>query len=115
MAGGKKLVIVESPTKMKSIQGYLGDEYEVLSSVGHIRDLAKKEDIPADKKQAYGKYSIDVENGFDAYYVVSDRKTKTVAELKRALKERRQRRGRPRRRRPRHRDGRRHGRRQARQ
>ncbi|MDD7929228.1 type I DNA topoisomerase [Microbacterium thalli] len=86
MAGGKKLVIVESPTKMKSIQGYLGDEYEVLSSVGHIRDLAKKEDIPADKKQAYGKYSIDVENGFDAYYVVSDRKTKTVAELKRALK-----------------------------
>ncbi len=81
MAGGKKLVIVESPTKMKSIQGYLGDEYEVLSSVGHIRDLAKKEDIPADKKQAYGKYSIDVENGFDAYYVVSDRKTKTVAEL----------------------------------
>lgn len=86
MAGGKKLVIVESPTKMKSIQGYLGDEYEVLSSVGHIRDLAKKEDIPADKKQAYGKYSIDVDNGFDAYYVVSDRKTKTVAELKRALK-----------------------------
>lgn len=87
MAGGKKLVIVESPTKMKSIQGYLGDEYEVLSSVGHIRDLAKKEDIPADKKQAYGKYSIDVDNGFDAYYVVSDRKTKTVAELKRALKD----------------------------
>ncbi|MBD3753231.1 MAG: toprim domain-containing protein, partial [Micrococcales bacterium] len=87
MATGKKLVIVESPTKMKSIQGYLGDGYEVLSSVGHIRDLASKKDIPAEKKQAYGKYSIDVDNDFDPYYVISDRKTKTVAELKRALKD----------------------------
>jgi DNA topoisomerase-1 len=86
LADGKKLVIVESPTKMKSIQGYLGDGYEVLSSVGHIRDLASKKEIPADKKQAYGKYSIDVDNGFDPFYVVNDRKTKTVAELKRALK-----------------------------
>ncbi|UYO97885.1 type I DNA topoisomerase [Microbacterium sp. M28] len=86
MAEGKKLVIVESPTKMRSIQGYLGDGYEVLSSVGHIRDLADKKDIPAADKQAYGKYSIDIENGFDPYYVVSDRKSKTVAELKRALK-----------------------------
>ncbi|MGM7668457.1 type I DNA topoisomerase [Microbacterium sp. A93] len=86
MAEGKKLVIVESPTKMRSIQGYLGDDYEVLSSVGHIRDLADKKDIPAADKAAYGKYSIDIENGFDPYYVVSDRKTKTVAELKRALK-----------------------------
>src|SRR6187551_1405019 len=86
LAEGKKLVIVESPTKMKSIQGYLGDDYEVLSSVGHIRDLASKKDIPADKKTAYGKYSIDIDNDFDPYYVVNDRKTKTVAELKRALK-----------------------------
>ncbi|MDR6867635.1 DNA topoisomerase-1 [Microbacterium resistens] len=86
MAQGKKLVIVESPTKMRSIQGYLGDGYEVLSSVGHIRDLADKKDIPVADKKAYGKYSIDVENDFDPYYVVSDRKTKTVAELKRALK-----------------------------
>ncbi|MGX1792912.1 type I DNA topoisomerase [Microbacterium sp. NPDC055312] len=86
MAEGKKLVIVESPTKMRSIQGYLGDGYQVLSSVGHIRDLADKKDIPVDDKKAYGKYSIDVENDFDPYYVVSDRKTKTVAELRRALK-----------------------------
>ncbi len=84
---GKKLVIVESPTKMKSIQGYLGDGYEVLSSVGHIRDLADKKDIPADKKQAYGKYSIDIENDFDPYYVESERGRKTVGELKRALKD----------------------------
>jgi DNA topoisomerase-1 len=84
---GKKLVIVESPTKMTSIQGYLGDAYEVLSSVGHIRDLASKKDIPAEKKASYGKYSIDVDNGFDPFYVVNDRKTKTVTELKRALKD----------------------------
>lgn len=86
MSQGKKLVIVESPTKMKSIQGYLGDGYEVLSSVGHIRDLASKKEIPDDKKQAYGKYSIDIDNGFDPYYVESVRGKKTVAELKRALK-----------------------------
>lgn len=86
MSSGKKLVIVESPTKMRSIQGYLGDEYEVLSSVGHIRDLADKRDIPEKDRAAYGKYSIDIDNGFDPYYVVSDRKTKTVSELKRAVK-----------------------------
>jgi DNA topoisomerase-1 len=86
LSSGKKLVIVESPTKMRSIQGYLGDDYEVLSSVGHIRDLADKRDIPEKDRAAYGKYSIDIDNGFDPYYVVSDRKTKTVSELKRAVK-----------------------------
>ncbi len=87
MADGKKLVIVESPTKMRSIQGYLGDGYEVLSSVGHIRDLADKKDIPAElKKTSVGKYSIDIENDFTPLYVESDRGKKTVAELKRALK-----------------------------
>ena len=87
MSQGKKLVIVESPTKMKSIQGYLGDGYEVLSSVGHIRDLAEKKDIPAElKKTSVGKYSIDIENDFTPLYVESDRGKKTVAELKRALK-----------------------------
>jgi DNA topoisomerase-1 len=85
-APGKTLVIVESPTKMRSIQSYLGDEYEVLSSVGHIRDLADKKDIPEKDRAAYGKYSIDIEHDFAPYYVVSDRKTKTVTELKRALK-----------------------------
>lgn len=85
---GKKLVIVESPTKMASIQGYLGDDYEVMSSVGHIRDLADRKDIPADlKKTSVGKYSIDIENDFTPYYVESPRGKKTVAELKRALKQ----------------------------
>ncbi|MFS0866718.1 type I DNA topoisomerase [Microbacterium sp. 179-B 1A2 NHS] len=87
MAHGKKLVIVESPTKMRSIQGYLGDGYEVMSSVGHIRDLADKKDIPAElKKTSVGKYSIDIENDFTPLYVESDRGKKTVTELKRALK-----------------------------
>jgi DNA topoisomerase-1 len=84
---GKKLVIVESPTKMKSIQGYLGDGYEVLSSVGHIRDLADRKAIPAElKKTSVGRYAVDIENGFAPYYVESERGKKTVAELKRALK-----------------------------
>ncbi|MDF2575932.1 MAG: topA, partial [Agromyces sp.] len=87
MAGTKKLVIVESPTKMKSIAQYLGEGYEVLSSVGHIRDLIEPKNLPADlKKGSLGKFSVDVEHGFEPYYVVSDAKKKTVAELKRALK-----------------------------
>lgn len=87
MPGTKKLVIVESPTKMKSIAGYLGDDYEVLSSVGHIRDLIEPKNLPPElKKGPLGKFSVDVDNGFEPYYVVSDTKKKTVAELKRALK-----------------------------
>ncbi len=87
VAGAKKLVIVESPTKMKSISQYLGDGYEVLSSVGHIRDLIEPKNLPAElKKGSLGKFSVDVDNGFEPYYVVSDAKKKTVAELKRALK-----------------------------
>jgi DNA topoisomerase-1 len=88
VSGAKKLVIVESPTKMKSIAQYLGDGYEVLSSVGHIRDLIEPKNLPAElKKGSLGKFSVDVENGFEPYYVVSDSKKKTVAELKRALKD----------------------------
>ena len=87
MPGMKKLVIVESPTKMKSIAAYLGDGYEVLSSVGHIRDLIEPKNLPAElKKGTLGRFSVDVENGFEPYYVVSDAKKKTVSDLKRALK-----------------------------
>jgi DNA topoisomerase-1 len=82
-----KLVIVESPTKAKTIAQYLGDGYEVQSSVGHIRDLIEPKNLPAElKKGSLGKFSVDVENGFEPYYVVSDAKKKTVADLKRALK-----------------------------
>jgi DNA topoisomerase-1 len=85
--GTKKLVIVESPAKAKTIAQYLGDGYEVQASVGHIRDLIEPKNLPAElKKGSLGKFSIDVENGFLPYYVVSDQKKKTVADLKRALK-----------------------------
>jgi DNA topoisomerase-1 len=87
VAASKKLVIVESPTKAKTIAQYLGDGYEVQSSVGHIRDLIEPKNLPAElKKGSLGKFSIDVENGFAPYYVVSDSKKKTVADLKKALK-----------------------------
>jgi DNA topoisomerase-1 len=83
----KKLVIVESPTKVKTIAQYLGADFEVMASVGHIRDLIEPKNLPADKKVgSLGKFSVDVENGFEPYYVVSDQKKKTVADLKRALK-----------------------------
>ena len=84
---GRKLVIVESPAKAKTIGQYLGDDYEVLASVGHIRDLVEPKNLPPElKKGSLGKFSIDVENGFAPYYVVSDAKKKTVADLKKALK-----------------------------
>ncbi len=84
---GKKLVIVESPTKVKSISKYLGDEYVVMASVGHIRDLIEPKNLPAEqKKGSLGKFSVDVENGFEPYYVVADNKKKTVTELRSALK-----------------------------
>jgi DNA topoisomerase I len=86
--GTKKLVIVESPAKAKTIAKYLGPEYEVQASVGHIRDLIEPKNLPAElKKGSMGKFSVDVENGFEPYYVVSDQKKKTVADLKRALKD----------------------------
>lgn len=87
MPGTKKLVIVESPAKAKTIGQYLGPEYEVQASVGHIRDLIEPKNLPPElKKGSLGKFSVDVENGFEPYYVISDAKKKTVADLKRALK-----------------------------
>jgi DNA topoisomerase I len=86
--GTKKLVIVESPNKVKSIAQYLGDGYQVMASVGHIRDLIEPKNLPPElKKGSLGKFSVDVENQFAPYYVVSDQKKKTVADLKRALKD----------------------------
>jgi len=85
--GTKKLVIVESPAKAKTIGQYLGDDYEVQASVGHVRDLIEPKNLPPElKKGSLGKFSVDVDNGFEPYYVVSDAKRKTVTELKRALK-----------------------------
>ena len=71
----KNLVIVESPAKKKIIQGYLGKEFIVESSIGHIRDLPKK-----------GGMSIDINNGFLPKYEISDDKKKVVNQLKDAVK-----------------------------
>src|SRR5690606_34930366 len=74
----KNLVIVESPAKAKTIEKYLGKDFKVLSSIGHIRSIAKK--------PANGKPPIDIKNGFKATYEVDPEKTKTIAELKKAVK-----------------------------
>ena len=68
----KNLVIVESPAKAKTIEGYLGKDFVVKSSYGHIRDLAK------------GNESVDVEQGFEPQYIVADDKKQLVKELKQA-------------------------------
>ncbi len=83
-----KLVIVESPTKARKIAGYLGAGYEVEASVGHIRDLPQPSELPAEmKKGPFGKFAVDVDNGFEPYYeVYADKKAK-VRELKKLLKE----------------------------
>ena len=86
MATGSKLVIVESPTKAKKIGGYLGSGYTVMASVGHIRDLAQPSQVPAADKAKFGKFGVDIEDGFKPYYIVDGNKKKTVAELKSALK-----------------------------
>ena len=86
MAGSHKLVIVESPAKAKTISKYLGSEYEVLASIGHIRDLVDPKNLPAEKKVgSLKKFSIDIENDFEPFYAISAGKNKTVTDLKKAL------------------------------
>jgi DNA topoisomerase-1 len=84
----RRLVIVESPAKAKTIQGYLGPEYEVEASVGHIRDLPDRAgDVPESiKKQPWGRMAVDVASDFKPYYVISPDKRGKVAELKAKLK-----------------------------
>ncbi|MDN5719367.1 type I DNA topoisomerase [Corynebacterium sp.] len=87
--GGKKLVIVESATKAKKIQRYLGDNYIVDASVGHIRDLPRgAADVPAKyKKEPWARLGVNVDDDFEALYVVSPDKKKKVSELKSKLKQ----------------------------
>ena len=87
MANSRKLVIVESPAKAKTIGKYLGSDFEVLASVGHIRDLIDTKDVPSElKKTSIGKFSINIENDFEPMYAISAGKSKTVSDLKAALK-----------------------------
>lgn len=87
-AGGRRLVIVESPAKAKTIGGYLGAGYVVESSIGHIRDLPRNAaDVPASHKHlAWAKTGVDVDNGFETLYVISQDKKQQVAKLKALLK-----------------------------
>ena len=83
-----KLVIVESPAKARKIGGYLGDDYVVEASVGHIRDLPQRAaDIPKEyKKIAWAKEGVDIENDFAPLYVINPDKKAKVAELKELMK-----------------------------
>jgi len=83
------LVIVESPAKARTIGGYLGDGYVVESSIGHIRDLPNNAaDTPAKiKDKPWGRLAIDVENGFEPYYVVPRDKKSHISKLKSLLKD----------------------------
>jgi DNA topoisomerase I len=85
----KRLVIVESPAKARTIAGYLGPDFVVESSVGHIRDLPQRAaDIPAEyKKEKWARLGVDVEDDFRPLYVVDADKKKKVAELKALLKD----------------------------
>ncbi|MEZ6014901.1 MAG: type I DNA topoisomerase [Planctomycetota bacterium] len=84
----KTLVIVESPTKAKTLKKFLGSDYVVESSVGHIRDLpANASEVPADlKKEAWSRLGVDVEHDFKPLYIVQPEKKKKITELKAALK-----------------------------
>src|SRR5436190_3781740 len=84
----KTLVIVESPTKARTLERFLGDRYTVKSSFGHVRDLPESaSQVPAEiKKEKWGRLGVDTEGDFKPYYVVPDDKRKNVAELKAALK-----------------------------
>jgi DNA topoisomerase I len=83
----KRLVIVESPAKARTIAGYLGPDFVVESSVGHIRDLPDSAaEIPEKYKgESWARLGVDVEHGFEPLYVVDPDKKKTVSQLKKQL------------------------------
>ncbi|MEZ6127155.1 MAG: type I DNA topoisomerase [Planctomycetaceae bacterium] len=85
----KALVIVESPAKAKKIQGFLGSDYVVRASVGHVRDLpAKAAEVPANlKKESWASLGVNVDSDFEPLYVVPAEKKKIVKELKDLLKD----------------------------
>ena len=84
----EKLVIVESPAKARTIKGYLGSDYDVEASIGHIRDLMPNgKGLPPElRKKWWSDYAVDVENGFEPFYEVPAEKTAQVKKLKEAMK-----------------------------
>ncbi len=85
----KTLVIVESPTKAKTIKKFLPKNFKVLASMGHIRDLPQSaSEIPEKlKKEEWAKIGVNVENGFEPLYVIPKTKTKVIQELKKELQD----------------------------
>jgi DNA topoisomerase-1 len=85
----RRLVIVESPTKARKIAGYLGSNYVVESSRGHIRDLPRAAaDVPAKyKSEPWARLGVNVDADFEPLYIISPEKKSTVAELKNLLKD----------------------------
>ncbi|MFF4876963.1 type I DNA topoisomerase [Micromonospora sp. NPDC000668] len=88
-AGTTRLVIVESPAKAKTISGYLGPGYVVEASFGHVRDLPRNAaDVPAKYKgEAWARLGVDVDNGFQALYVVSADRKQQISKLVKLAKE----------------------------
>ena len=84
---GRKLVIVESPAKAKTIAAYLGKDYLVESSIGHIRDLPNRAaEIPASEKQKpWARLGVDVDHEFGPLYIVNSDKKHVVSDLKAKL------------------------------
>ena len=87
--GTKSLVIVESPTKAKTITKFLGKDYIVKASMGHIRDLPDSAaEIPAEfKKQAWARLGVNIEADFEPLYIVPKEKRDHVKSLKDAMKD----------------------------
>jgi DNA topoisomerase I len=87
--GGTKLVIVESPSKARTIAGYLGPGYVVESSVGHIRDMPDRAaEIPAKyRSEPWARLGVNVDHNFEPLYVVHSDKRQQVAKLKSLLKD----------------------------
>ncbi len=87
-AMSKKLVIVESPAKAKTIAGYLGGDFVVESSIGHIRDLPNRaSDVPKEMRAKYGTMGVAIDDDFEPYYIVDPDKKRIVTELRRKLKD----------------------------
>ncbi len=89
MADKKPLIIVESPAKARTISKFLGPDWVVESSIGHIRDLPPNaEEIPKKyKKESWARLGVDVDNDFKPLYVVPKSKKEQVRKLKAKLKQ----------------------------
>jgi DNA topoisomerase-1 len=88
-SGGRRLVIVESPSKARTIAGYLGDGYVVESSIGHIRDMPDRAaEIPLKyRKEPWARLGVNVDADFEPLYVVNSDKKQQVSKLKSLLKD----------------------------